>query len=82
MIAGRADVYWSGYYITTSRLEQNLFTVPYLSDVGLTLVMPRTSAETYWDHALVVLSNVASVGTQTGRLSDLHLPPTSGASHR
>ena len=33
VIAGRADVYWSGYYITTSRLEQNLFTVPYLSDV-------------------------------------------------
>ena len=50
-------MYWSGYYITTARLEQNLFTVPYLSDVGLTLVMPKGSGETFFNHALVVLSS-------------------------
>ena len=35
--AGRSDMYWALYYITPGRLETNLVTVPFMSDVGVTL---------------------------------------------
>ena len=35
--AGRTDMYWALYYITPGRLETNLMTVPFMSDVGVTL---------------------------------------------
>jgi hypothetical protein len=37
----RTDVYWSGYYISPPRLQRNLFTTPYLSNVGISLVMQQ-----------------------------------------
>ena len=35
--SGRSDMYWALYYITPGRLATNLMTVPFISDVGVTL---------------------------------------------
>jgi hypothetical protein len=42
----RTHAYWAQYYITPSRLRKSIFTVPVLSDVGLTLLMTPTSLTT------------------------------------
>ena len=38
---GLTDAYWGMYYITNTRSVKNLFTMPFISDVGLTIGVPR-----------------------------------------
>ena len=49
----KTHVYWAGFYISPLRLTKNLFTVPFLSDVGLGLVLQRNRPAT-WDTASVM----------------------------
>ena len=47
---GRTDFYWSLYYITPSRLQTNIMTVPFISDVGVTLTATGAQSKgVIWD---------------------------------
>jgi hypothetical protein len=47
----QTHVYWAQYYITPWRLGNSLFSVPVLSDVGLSLLM-KPSVQSIWSKAL------------------------------
>eukprot|EP00966_Prymnesium_polylepis_P166623 3851681-Prymnesium_polylepis.1 len=54
-LLNRTHVYWSDYYVTSGRLQQNLFSVPMLADVGLTLVLAPNRGADIWEAADVML---------------------------
>ena len=52
---GVSDVYWAMYYTTVERSEVSRFTAPFLSDVGLSLLVPA-ARDSLWERMVTIFT--------------------------